>query len=71
MRNTTPLMLAAALLVATPVIAQETVDPALAVPADNDDDGFPWGLLGLLGLAGLIPRKRNTDTDNRTDRVSR
>ena len=20
--------------------------------------GFPWGLLGLLGLAGLIPRKR-------------
>lgn len=38
-------------------------DPA---PAD-DDDRFPWGLLGLLGLAGLIPRKpRNrVDSDRR------
>ena len=36
-------------------------DPALApetLPADDDDDGgFPWGLLGLLGLIGLLPRK--------------
>ncbi len=71
MRNTTPLMLAAALLVATPALAQDTVDPALAVPADNDDDGFPWGLLGLLGLVGLIPRKRSTDTVTPTDRVNR
>lgn len=22
------------------------------------ENGFPWGLLGLLGLAGLIPKKR-------------
>ena len=29
--------------------------------ADDDDNDFPWGLLGLLGLAGLIPRKRNHD----------
>ena len=41
-----------------------TTDPALApetAPADDDDDdgGFPWGLLGLLGLLGLIPRSRN------------
>ena len=38
-----------------------TTDPALTpetAPADDDDDGgFPWGLLGLLGLIGLIPRK--------------
>ena len=33
-------------------------DPAYGEPAeDRDDDRFPWGLLGLLGLAGLIPRK--------------
>ena len=24
----------------------------------EDDDGFPWGLLGLLGLAGLLGLKR-------------
>jgi hypothetical protein len=34
------------------------VDMAYGEPAQRDDDGFPWGLLGLLGLAGLIPRKR-------------
>jgi MYXO-CTERM domain-containing protein len=43
----------------------------LAVPVEeDDDDGFPWGLLGLLGLAGLIPRKRRDERDttvNRTD----
>ena len=27
--------------------------------SDRDNDGFPWGLLGLAGLAGLLPRKRN------------
>lgn len=25
------------------------------------ENGFPWGLLGLLGLAGLIPRKRSVE----------
>lgn len=24
----------------------------------DDDNDFPWGLLGLLGLAGLLGRKR-------------
>ena len=29
---------------------------------DDDDDGFPWDLLGLLGLAGLLGlRKRERD----------
>lgn len=47
---------------AAPVAADPAVaDPAYAEPAADDDDGddgrFPWGLLGLLGLAGLIPRK--------------
>ena len=73
MRHTILLAVAAALVAAAPAVAQDnaSVDPALAVPADNDDDSFPWGLLGLLGLAGLIPRKRNTDNDNRNDRVGR
>ena len=75
MRYTTPLMLAAGLIVAAPASAQDNaatwVDPALAVSADYDDDGFPWGLLGLLGLAGLIPRKRRDDHNNRDNRVNR
>ena len=58
---------AAALAVATPALAQNTtVDPAAAdpamstaVPVEDDDDDFPWGLLGLLGLAGLLGRKRD------------
>jgi hypothetical protein len=33
-------------------------DPAYGAPVEEEEDGrFPWGLLGLLGLAGLIPRK--------------
>ncbi len=37
---------------------------ALATEANgNDDDGFPWGLLGLLGLAGLAKRKENHGVD--------
>ena len=35
------------------------IDPALAVPVEDNDGGggFPWGVLGLLGLLGLIPRR--------------
>lgn len=42
-----------------------TVDTTYGNPQADEDDGFPWGLLGLLGLAGLIPRKRRDDV--RTD----
>ena len=28
------------------------------VPVEREDRDFPWGLLGLLGLAGLIQRKQ-------------
>jgi hypothetical protein len=42
---------------AAPMTA-EPIDPSYAQPdRPRDDDRFPWGLLGLLGLAGLIPRK--------------
>ena len=49
---------------ADPVLA----DPAMtAAPVEEDDDDFPWGLLGLLGLAGLMGLNR----DRRDDTVRR
>lgn len=48
-----------------------TIDTSYGEPQQRqDDDGFPWGLLGLLGLAGLLPRKKHhrVDVDNRTTR---
>jgi MYXO-CTERM domain-containing protein len=69
------LTVALAATLGTPAAAQTVdpaADPALVNPApvsdDEDDDDFPWGLLGLLGLAGLIPRKRRDD-DIRVDRT--
>ncbi|HEY0149757.1 MAG TPA: WGxxGxxG family protein [Allosphingosinicella sp.] len=73
---------AAALAVSTPALAQQTgqgtpgsgvgngtIDTSYGNPQGEDDDGFPWGLLGLLGLAGLLPRKRHSiNVDNRTPR---
>jgi len=37
---------------------------------EDDDNDFPWGLLGLLGLAGLLGRKKKDDihVDARNDR---
>jgi hypothetical protein len=66
-------------------LATNTADPMAIPPADpmmtdnatampvqeEDDNDFPWGLLGLLGLAGLIPRKRkeaDINVDARRDR---
>lgn len=64
--------LAAALLTPAAAWSQSnaTVDTSYGTPPPEDDIDFPWGLLGLLGLAGLIPRKRHThvDVDNRTSR---
>jgi hypothetical protein len=67
-------MIAAASLAAlTPVAAsaQDTanaVDP-YATTQPQEEDEFPWGLLGLLGLAGLLGLKRRddrrVDVDNR------
>jgi hypothetical protein len=57
------------------------LSPAAALAQDNagtdnvqydnraqqeDDNDFPWGLLGLLGLAGLLGRKRH-DRDIHVD----
>jgi len=46
-------------------------DPMLNTTDDDDDDdggGFPWGLLGLVGLAGLLGTRRRDD-DVRVDRT--
>ena len=52
-------------LTAGPGAAPETAEPvdlSYGEPAREDRDGFPWGILGLLGLAGLIPRKNRDRT---------
>ena len=51
-------------------VGNGTVDTSYGNPQPEDEGGFPWGLLGLLGLAGLLPRKRHdrVDVDNRTTR---
>ena len=72
--RTTSLILAASTLVlvmpisasAQPVGSADTT--VTTTDTDRDDEGFPWGLLGLLGLAGLIPRKHK-DTVH-TDRAT-
>lgn len=56
-------LVAAAALALTPAaaFAQDTADTANTqydTRAQEEDNDFPWGLLGLLGLAGLLGRKR-------------
>lgn len=43
--------------------SERTVETT-TVPVEHHD--FPWGLLGLIGLAGLIPRKQNVVHVDRT-----
>lgn len=46
------------------------VDPVGMAPTQQeDDDAFPWGLLGLLGLAGLFGLKRRDRDDVYADRT--
>jgi hypothetical protein len=58
---------AAALLTVSPALAQNstdnvTSDTQYASTEREDDNDFPWGLLGLLGLAGLLgAKKRESD----------
>ncbi|MDB5696318.1 MAG: hypothetical protein JWN21_1861 [Sphingomonas bacterium] len=66
-KKLTAVLGAAVLASISPSIASaQTVDntsTAYTTTEREDDDRFPWGLLGLLGLAGLIPRKRNVHVD--------
>ena len=50
-------------------VGNGVVDTSYGNPQPDDDGGFPWGLLGLIGLAGLLPRKRHrVDVGDRTTR---
>jgi MYXO-CTERM domain-containing protein len=50
-------------------VGNGTVDTSYGNPQPEDEGGFPWGLLGLIGLAGLLPRKRHrADVGDRTTR---
>lgn len=53
---------------ATPGAAATAVTN-VAQQTDNDDDGFPWGLLGLLGLAGLAGLRPHQHDIERVDRT--
>jgi hypothetical protein len=71
--RTTGIIAAAAALALTPAAtfaqdANNSIDTSYGNPQPQEDDDFPWGLLGLLGLAGLIPRKKAPDVhiDNRS-----
>jgi hypothetical protein len=74
MRTALIAITAALALAASPASAQSTdttnntIDTSYGNPQPREDNDFPWGLLGLLGLAGLIPRKKAPDIhiDNRT-----
>lgn len=67
-------LIAAAVLAATSFATTasaqqgDTGTMATTAPAtvEDDDNDFPWGLLGLIGLAGLLGRKRDdrVHTDN-------
>jgi MYXO-CTERM domain-containing protein len=60
-------MSAIALGTAAPAVAQAATGPATTYPATQEnEDEFPWGLLGLLGLAGLLGLKRRDDDHTRT-----
>jgi hypothetical protein len=76
MRNATIIAAAAALAVVAPATASAqtaadnaAVDTSYGEPQREEDNDFPWGLLGLLGLLGLMPKKRHDPivVDNRTN----
>jgi len=42
---------------AAPAAEPAATDTYQEAPAEKKSGGFPWGVLGLLGLIGLMPRK--------------
>ena len=50
---------------ATTAMPVAPMEPAAPAPVRDEDDegGFPWGVLGLIGLIGLLGRKRPARTD--------
>lgn len=48
-------------MAADPLTSDPMLDNSMMTPDQEDDDGFPWGILGLLGLAGLLGLKKRDD----------
>lgn len=71
------MLLTLVLAVSTPAVAQTggatggTNYGTGTTETEDDDDGFPWGVLGLIGLAGLIPRNKDKDDHRRTTTTNR
>lgn len=64
MRTKFPMIIAAATLaVLTPIAAsaQDSATTTTTGYADEGEEEFPWGLLGLLGLGGLLGLRRRED----------
>ena len=62
---------AAALLAISPAAAlaqdyNNTTDTQY-VQTEEEDNDFPWGLLGLLGLAGLMGGRKKSERDIHVD----
>ncbi len=59
MANSTPFPASTA--TSTPRVETTTTPRTEVKTVVEKENGFPWGLLGLLGLAGLIPKKRSVE----------
>ena len=60
-------VVAGAMCFAPMVTHAQATDTTVRVADTDHDRGFDWGWLGLLGLLGLIPRKRkDTVVETRT-----
>lgn len=70
MRHISIVAAAVALVALTPtsVFAQQAggTDATSTTTQEPEHHDFPWGLLGLIGLAGLIPRKHTVASVDRT-----
>ncbi|MDB5696319.1 MAG: hypothetical protein JWN21_1862 [Sphingomonas bacterium] len=60
MKRTSIMLMALAVAVTGPAMAQESNTQVMpeTQTRQTDDNGFPWDLLGLLGLAGLLGLRR-------------
>lgn len=52
------------------VLAQDASGEGTTSTDQNNDDGFPWGLLGLAGLAGLLGMNRDKGRRDDRDRTT-
>jgi hypothetical protein len=66
--RTTALQISGAILLGVTGVAAtaQTPEPGAGY-VNEDEDEFPWGLLGLLGLAGLLGMKRDDRQASRND----